>query len=440
MILKLSKLLAFLMFGFLVSCTVNLTTDSSNCSSTSTTGVDAPGGACVSDDPSPNGTFNPSGNNVLTVAAGGCGHGGVNMPCANITICEPGTATCQLFSNVLIDTGSFGLRLFKSKMTITPTPMTIGGKSIGECALFGTGSDWGQVAYVDLQLANEPTIPNLPIQVIDSSFATVPSVCGDVDDSPADAGFDGIMGVGLWAADCGPYCTSVANSGYYTWDGSTRTKMAFGVGDVDCSTAAGDPNTNNPNGCPVQNPVAYLPADTGTAGNPQDNNGVVLEFPHVANTGSAAINGYVLFGVGTRANNTPAGVTTFTADSSLNFTTSVGSFNFSTSFIDSGSNGLFFPFNICTCDGGFYCSAGCTLYDLTATNTDGVATDNVDFQIANLSTLLTNSPTAVVFSNIGGGFDDTTFDWGFPFFLGRAVYNCIDGQTCNGDAGPYWAY
>ena len=34
-----------------------------------------------------------------------------NEPCATVTICQPGTGNCSTINNILIDTGSYGLRI-----------------------------------------------------------------------------------------------------------------------------------------------------------------------------------------------------------------------------------------------------------------------------------------------------------------------------------------
>ena len=55
------------------------------------------------------------GDNVMAVSVAGVHCGGspyVNEPCVEVTVCEPGTSTCATVDNVLLDTGSYGLRLF----------------------------------------------------------------------------------------------------------------------------------------------------------------------------------------------------------------------------------------------------------------------------------------------------------------------------------------
>ena len=38
----------------------------------------------------------------------------INELCASVTICQPGTGNCQTVSDVLVDIGSVGLRVFES--------------------------------------------------------------------------------------------------------------------------------------------------------------------------------------------------------------------------------------------------------------------------------------------------------------------------------------
>src|SRR5271168_4830164 len=58
------------------------------------------------------------GSNVLAVSVGNCGPSSYfNEPCVTIKICSPGTTQCQTIPNVLLDTGSYGLRLFSSVIT-----------------------------------------------------------------------------------------------------------------------------------------------------------------------------------------------------------------------------------------------------------------------------------------------------------------------------------
>ena len=174
---------------------------------------------------------NISGSTTLTVTPGGSGANNVlsitvngslcstnsylNKPCVSVTVCTPGTSTCQTIDDILLDTGSFGLRIFKQVLNVSLEQVTGGSGSLAECVQFGDGSsDWGPVQIASVILGNEPAV-QVPIQVIDSTFGTAPSACQNADQSPADAGFNGILGVGLFAQDCGSACSNSARNGMY---------------------------------------------------------------------------------------------------------------------------------------------------------------------------------------------------------------------------------
>jgi hypothetical protein len=387
----------------------------------------------------------PTGINVMSVTVNGalCGdHAYPNEPCTSVQVCSPG-GTCATISNLLLDTGSYGLRVFKSVLTaasITPgTITTTAGSTLAECVGFGDGSsEWGQVGLVDMILGGEAKISNVPIHVIDHTFSAPPSHCsasGSTPDIDPSIGFNGILGVGNFAQDCGSYCTNhTVNGMYYSCDGSSCVASNAALSEQ------------------VANPVALLSSD---------NNGVVLQLPAVPDTGAASVSGYMLLGIGTRANNTPSNVELYKTDSDGNFSTVFSPFSDSplTSFLDSGSSLLFFPWPppaneelyslIPDCSdsygdglGGFYCPANTR--DTAATNIGAAdtATSCVGFQVANAYDLLVPG-TANVFHNLGGSAGDSlgsVFDWGLPFFLGRKVYVGYENATSSLGTGPYWAY
>ena len=45
-----------------------------------------------------------------------------------------------------------------------------------------------------------------------------------------------------------------------------------------------------------------------------------------------------------------------------------------------------------------------------------------------------------VFSEVGGTFSGTAFDWALPFFFGRTVIIGYEGAASSIGNGPYWAY
>jgi hypothetical protein len=180
----------------------------------------------------------------------------------------------------------------------------------------------------------------------------------------------------------------------------------------------------------VPNPVSLFTTD---------NNGVIIELPAVPAGGSLTVSGSLVFGIGTESNNALDTATTYTVDVNGNFTTTgyTGAPTPPASFIDSGSNGYFFPSTTitqCTSSAaGFYCPS--TTENLSATN-QGVngASGTVNFSIANALTLFANGDSA--YSDLGGTFSGA-FDWGLPFFFGRNVYTGMQSAT---NVNGYFAY
>jgi len=382
-----------------------------------------------------NGTTLPplSGPNVLQLTVNGslCTIEYPDKPCVSVTVCAAGSTTnCQTISDILLDTGSFGLRVFGSVLNSAVlaglTPVTVGGQAIAECTQYGDGSsDWGPVELANVILGTESPV-QAPIQIIDSTYSNSSLYCSGADQNPAQAGYNGILGVGFFTQDCGPICTTQANNGnYFACTGST------------CSSST-VPLANQ-----VQNPVSLLPID---------NNGVIVELPTVPSGGQASANGYLVLGIGTESNNTPSGVTAYTAAQQTaanagNFTSTVNGTSYS-SFLDSGSNGIFFPsalvnlYSNCgttiSADSGWYCPSSTQTMQATNIGISGGPSIGVQIQIANFVSLM-NTGNNVFFNN-GGSLGGGAVDWGLPFFIGRNVYVGFQGMASSLGTGPYWAY
>ena len=131
-----------------------------------------------------------------------------------------------------------------------------------------------------------------------------------------------------------------------------------------------------------------------------------------------------------------------------NFSTTYKGTAMNGSYIDSGSNALFFndsSISTCHVNTWTYCPTSLQMQTpLTATNTaaSGGATGTVSFSIVNADQLFTNA--SVVAGNIGGpyGGSQPQFAWGLPFFFGRPVFTAISGVTPPSGVpiGPYFAY
>ena len=65
---------------------------------------------------------------------------------ATVTLCEPGTTTCQTLDHFLVDTGSTGVRVLESAVSLAlPALPATGGAGLAECLPFLDGSAWGPV-------------------------------------------------------------------------------------------------------------------------------------------------------------------------------------------------------------------------------------------------------------------------------------------------------
>ncbi|GAM09295.1 hypothetical protein OR1_01570 [Geobacter sp. OR-1] len=369
-------------------------------------------------------TGSNSTQNILTVTVNGslCSASTsgsyVNKPCVSVTVCSPGSSACQTVNDILLDTGSYGLRIFESALpSVSLTPVASGSGSLAECVQFGDGSSlWGPVRMADVVLGGEPRV-QVPIQVINASFGSVPASCYNADSDPVAAGYNGILGVGLFAEDCGSDCTGTAGNGMY-----------FSCSGTSCGGASA------PLVKQVTNPVARLP---------EDNNGVIVQLPAVSAGGTRSVNGSLVLGIGTKANNTPAAVTRYQANQYAEFYTSFQGTTYS-SFIDTGSNGLFFTSQsslVPDCGSHYYSGWFCpaSTVSLSAVNKGytGSPSGTVYFSVGNASYLFSTDNS--VFSELGGSMAGG-FDWGLPFFLGRTVYVGINGTSSSLGTGPYWAY
>jgi len=154
----------------------------------------------------------------ITVNAGP-GSDYVDGAFTSVTVCVPGSSTCQTIDGILVDTGSPGLRILSSALTISLPQQTNGGNPVAECGVFADGYTWGPVQTADVKIAGE-VASSTPIQVIGSSnFSSIPNECtsqGSSMDTLADLGANGLLGVGQAIQDCGSACASSGEGIYFT--------------------------------------------------------------------------------------------------------------------------------------------------------------------------------------------------------------------------------
>jgi hypothetical protein len=170
---------------------------------------------------------------------------------------------------------------------------------------------------------------------------------------------------------------------------------------------------------------------------------VLVSLPSIPADGAPTVAGSLIFGIGTQANHALENARVYTTDDVGNISTVFNGTTYSSSYLDTGSNGFFFQdsdtigFPSCP-DGNSDFSCPPTTVSLTATNIGRNGTSaSVAFSVANAESLF-NTPNAA-FNDLAGP-DTGDFDWGLPFFFGRKTFIAIEGQSTAGGTGPYWAY
>jgi uncharacterized protein DUF3443/centrosomal CEP192-like protein len=357
----------------------------------------------------------------------------INVLYATVTICAPGTTNCQVIDHIQVDTGSTGLRILSSVLTpglaaaLAPVQTSMGaGHALVECTQFADGYSWGPIKTVDLTIGTQ-VASGIEAQVIgDGAYPSTlaPSSCVNgpggtkEEDTVAQFGANGIIGIGYFLQDCGFGCPGTG-AAYNDCTASACTGYAALVSEQ------------------VPNPVSKFASN---------NNGVVIELPAVAEAQDTAT-GVIVFGVGSGAGSLPAGVTVYQVNpGNGEFTAGYNGASFPVSFIDSGSNGWFFPNQapaLALCanpNQTFYCpNGGSAMLSASIHGQSGGPTAAIAFTVYDLSQLFSTTGVASGLSGLPGSLT-TSFDFGLPFFYGRPVYVGFEGSTLGGQTGPAVAF
>jgi hypothetical protein len=406
----------------------------------------------------------PGAEGNVTPVVIGIGPGGsigkMNVPFVSVTLCRPGTSICQTVDHILLDTGSYGLRIIAPDVLgpelALPEVTGATGKPVAECAQLFNGFLWGSVRSADVKIAAESALSVSIQQVSDAgaAFKDIPTECGHRGANAgtvAALGANGILGIGLFKEDCGAECAKRVIAGIY-----------FECTPTNCT------GTVMPLAKQVSNPVAAF--DT-------NNNGVVIVMPAVASGGVAKLVGSLIFGIDTQTNNTITTATVYAANDDGNFTTIYNGKSLASSFLDSGANGLFFSdpsIQACSVAVSFFCPPTPLMLSAVNASFNGVTSGQVNFTIDNKQLLDGSIRAASVGGTIGRNLNNKDFDWlitenesardattvraakvggsprrlsrstafvwGMPFFFGRTVYIAIDGASTRHGPGRYWAY
>ncbi len=339
-------------------------------------------------------------------------HSGFNRLTVSVTVCEPGTDRCTTIDDVMLDTGSTGLRLESSAV---PTWMRLPafldslGKPMAECLRFVHDAAWGPLVKADLRMGGLTAI-NLPIQIIADDGRPQPDNCPISTVKPTS---NGTLGVGPHLFDCQGSCEqSPTTSGVFVEDGGTWFPVKGAV--------------------PIE---SRLPNPVSRFG--QHGNGVVIDLPASPDDGAAQVTGTLTFGVGTAPNNQLGAARMVRIDGRGHFATIYGGVAYPESYIDSGTETYILADNrLPRCVGmtWAFCATPAQTLDAVIVGADGVQVP-VKFKVGDYRGALDRHVGA------WDGFAEATdpssrmFVWGAPFFFGRRVYVVLDGASVPGVEG-----
>jgi hypothetical protein len=371
----------------------------------------------------------PSGPNIVPFYVDGSFES-FNVGYITITICAPGTSTCQTIDHVSIDTGSVGLRLTANAINadvLAALPVTqVGGQDLAECYTYASGYVFGSVRTVDLSMSAE-LAPAMPVQIL-GDVTNVPTSCAQPGEpSLIDQLANGIMGVAALTPDCGSRCTTTANQ---------ESPAYYGCTAGTCAATIGVPVSQQ-----LPNPVAALTTD---------NNGYIIDLPAISDVvGGASPTGTMTFGIGTQTNNAFTASTVFDASASgglIALSALIGGENVRYTVFDSGTPFYLFQLpGLQDCFGmfeGLFCPPNVQSFEMPLTDRSSFSAE-FHFKIGNGADLFSNSPDdATAFDDIGAdtGPGAGIIILGLPSFFGRRFFFGLSDQTIGTHIGPIYAY
>lgn len=346
-------------------------------------------------------------------------HSGFNRMVVSVTLCDPGTDHCATIDNVMVDTGSTGLRLESSAIPPDlnlPAFTTTDGKPLAECLRFVHDDAWGPLYRTDMRIGGL-TAKNLPVQVIADDLRPRPAECPMSTAKPTS---NGTLGIGPHLLDCQGACAQNASRpGVFVKN--TGSWQPF-LGSVPIESR-------------LPNPVSLFA---------QHGNGIVLDLPASPEGGTGEIAGTLTFGVGTAANNGIRGAQILHIDANGLFTTRYGGVDYPESYIDSGTETyILADKGLPQCPGmtWAFCVSPSRTLETTMVGTDGRMVP-VLFTLGDYRDALDRHVGAWDgFAEVAES-SSRAFVWGAPFFLGRRVALVFDGRATGetkGVPGPFYA-
>ncbi len=340
-------------------------------------------------------------------------HGGFNRMVVSVTVCEPGTERCNTVDDVMVDTGSTGLRLEASAVPTwlrLPPSLGPGGKPLAECLRFVHDTAWGSLHRADVRLGRM-TARDLPLQVIDDQDGAQPPACPHSDVRPTS---NGTLGVSQHLFDCQGTCEQRAEApGVFVRDGTGWSPIAGTV----------EPAYRLPN------PVSYLPGH---------DNGIVIDLPSPPAGGAREVVGTLTFGVTGIADDSVGTAGILHLDAAGRFTTVLGGRSYPASYIDSGTETYVLrddDLPRCRDMSWAYCVEPRRILDAEMVGSDGRMVPT-RFGVGDYQG--TRERHAGASNDIAEVAEprSATFVWGAPFFLGRRIALVIEGKSIPGVSIP----
>ena len=346
-------------------------------------------------------------------------HSGFNRLVVSVTICVPNTGHCATIEDVMVDTGSTGLRREGSAMPPgfrLPDVLGQAGKPLAECLRFVHDVAWGPLYRADLHMGGL-TAADVPIQIISDGRQPQPDACPRSDVRPTS---NGTLGIGPLLVDCRDPCRQGSvNPGVFFNDAGSWVPVS---GDVARSDR-------------LPNPVSLFPVH---------GNGVMFDAPTPPAGGAREVMGTLTFGVGTAANNRLGAARIVRIDDAGHFTTLYGGKAYPDSSIDSGTETYILEdlrLPVCARMPGAFCVDPDRRLDATMVGRDG-ASAPASFTVGDYEARLASGVGASDTMAVPADPVSRAFVWGAPFFMGRRVSVVFDGKAVKGGdglIGPFYA-
>lgn len=337
---------------------------------------------------------------------------GFNRLVVSLTVCEPGSRRCATIDDVMVDTGSTGLRLEASAVpSWLRLPPFLGPdhQPLAECLHFVHDDAWGLLYRADVHMGGL-TAAGLPLQIIADGDDPQPASCPRSTVRPTS---NGTLGLSPDPTDCRGACRqSPSHPGVYT------------CGDGDCVPIQGEVEP----AYRLPNPVSALP---------RHDNGAVFDLPASPSGGTAEIVGTLTFGVGTSDNNRLGASHVLRIDKNGHFTTVHDGLDFPESYIDSGTETyVLADGHLPRCEGlaWAYCADPERQLEAAMIGADGARLP-MRLAVGDYRALRGRQVGASGGLAVAADPASPAFVWGAPFFLGKRISIVLDGKAVPGAPG-----